>query len=89
MVLAVAALDLFVDALLDLALEDTGTGGLVVVGNLEDMGSIDPVVSTTAHDMVSCDIELVDRHLLGSTTADEEDQAAYIAVRGRVDLAIR
>jgi hypothetical protein len=63
LVFAITALDLFMHALLDFALEDTGSGGLVVVGYLEDVGCVDPVVGATAHDMVAVDIALVDGDL--------------------------
>jgi hypothetical protein len=56
-------LDLLVHALLDFALKDTGTRRLVVVGYLEDVSGVDPVVGTTAHDMVAVDIALVDGNL--------------------------
>ena len=63
LVLAVATLHFFVDALLHLALEDAGARRLVVVGYLEDVSGVDPVVSATAHDMVAVDIALVDGNL--------------------------
>lgn len=50
-------------ALLDFALEDAGSGRLVVVGDLEDVGSVDPVVGAPAHYMVARDIALVHWHL--------------------------
>ena len=74
LVLAIAALNLFVHAFLHLALEDARASGLVVVGDFEDVGCVDPVVGTTAHDVVAIDIAFIDRD---------------IAIRGRVDLAIR
>jgi hypothetical protein len=63
LVLAVAALDLLVDALLHFALEDAGARRLVEAGDLQDMGCIDPVVGATAHNMVAGYIGLVDGHL--------------------------
>jgi hypothetical protein len=63
LIFAISTLDLLVHALLDFALEDTGSGRLIVVGYLEDVGCVDPVVGTTAHDMVAVDIALVDGNL--------------------------
>lgn len=63
LVLAIAALDLLVHALLHFALEDAGARRLVVVGHLEDVGGVDPVVGAAAHDMVAVDIALVDGDL--------------------------
>jgi hypothetical protein len=51
LVFPVAALDLFVVVLLDIALEDTCTGGLVEAGGFEDVGGVDPIVLSPAHDM--------------------------------------
>lgn len=63
LVFAIATLDLLVHALLHLALEDAGSRRLVIVGYLEDVRSVDPVVGTAAHDMVAVDIALVDGDL--------------------------
>jgi hypothetical protein len=63
LVLSIAALHLLVHALLHFALEDAGPGGLIVVGYLEDMGSVDPVVGAPSHNMVAVDIAFVDRDL--------------------------
>ena len=50
---------LLVYAFLDFSFEDAGAGGLVVVGYLENVCRIDPVVAATAHDMIAVDIELI------------------------------
>ena len=63
LVFTISTLDLLVHALLDFALKDTGTRRLVVVGYLEDVSGVDPVVGATAHDMVAVDIALVDGNL--------------------------
>jgi hypothetical protein len=63
LVLSVAALHFFVYAFLDFALEDSGPGRLVEVGDFEDVGRIDPVVGAAAHDVVAGDVELVDGDL--------------------------
>ena len=59
LIFAVSSLHLLMDAFLYFSLEDAGAGGLVVVGYLEDMRRIDPVVAATAHDMVAIDVELI------------------------------
>lgn len=40
-------------ALLDVALEDTGSGGLIEAGSFQNMCGVDPVVGLAAHDMFS------------------------------------
>lgn len=60
--LSIAALNLFMVALLDITLKNAGSGGLVEAGSFQDMGGIDPVVGLTAHDMFSlglraCELE--------------------------------
>lgn len=59
LIFAVSTLHLLMHTLLHLALEDTGPGRLVVVGDLQDVGSVDPVIGATAHDMVARDIAFV------------------------------
>lgn len=63
LVFAISTLDLFVYTFLDFPLKDACSCGFVVVGYLQDVGSIDPVVSATSHDMVAVHIALVDRNL--------------------------
>lgn len=63
LIFAISTLHLFVHTLLDLALEDARAGGLVEVGDLQDVGCVDPVVGATAHDMVALNIELIDGDL--------------------------
>lgn len=77
LVLAVPALHLLVDALLDLALEDAGARGLVVVGDLEDVRCVDPVVGAPAHDVVAVDIALVHGHLEEQVSASSPGGAAH------------
>lgn len=50
LVLSVAALYFFVNALLDLSLEDTRTLGLVETDDFEDLSGIEPVVGSSPHD---------------------------------------
>ena len=63
LIFAIAALNLLMHALLHFALENSGSGWLVVVGYLENVCCIDPVIGTPAHDMVAVDIALIHRHL--------------------------
>lgn len=63
LVLSISALHLLMHTFLDFALQDTGAGGLVVVGNFQNVCRIDPVVSATAHDMVTVDVALINRNL--------------------------
>ena len=72
LVFAVTTLDLFVNALLDLSLEDTCSLGLVETNDLEDLSSIEPAIGTSSHDGDIVDDALVDWHarvggLLSST----------------------
>lgn len=89
MVLAIAALDFFMHALLYLTLEDAGTSWLVKVGDLKNVRSIDPVVSAAAHDMIAFDIELVDwdlsRTVMSASRQGGCDMDAHIGVRRRVN----
>lgn len=51
MVFPVAALDLLVDVFLDIALQNPGARRFVKTGCFENVGGIDPVVLSTAHNM--------------------------------------
>lgn len=63
LILAVASLHLLVRAFLHFPFEYTGSSRLVVVGDLEDMCGIDPIVRTSTHYMIATDIEFIDRYL--------------------------
>lgn len=63
LIFPISALHLLVDTLLNFSLEYACSSGLVIAGHLQDVGSIDPVVGATAHDMVAVNIVLVNRHL--------------------------
>jgi hypothetical protein len=63
LVFAIATLHLLVDALLHFPLQNSRTRGLVIFRDFEDVSSIDPVVSATAHHMVAVDSILVDWNL--------------------------
>lgn len=65
LIFSVTTLHLLVYPLLHFALKDAGPGRLVVVGDLEDVGGIYPVIGASAHDMIAFNSELIDRHLLG------------------------
>lgn len=59
LVFAVSSLHLLVDALLYLALKDAGSTGLVIVGDFQNVGSVDPVVGAASHAVVAFAIEFV------------------------------
>jgi len=63
LVFSVSTLHLLVDTLLHLALKDSGPTGFVVLGDFQDVGSVDPVVCSASHTVVALAIELVDRYL--------------------------
>jgi hypothetical protein len=63
LVLSVTTLNLFVHALLDLSLENTGSRRLIKAGCLENMRSIDPIISTSSHHTIAINLELVHRDL--------------------------
>lgn len=48
---------------LDFSLQYPCSSGLVVVGDFKDMGGINIIVHTPAHDMIVPDAELKDRYL--------------------------
>ena len=49
LIFAIATLNLLMHLLLNLALKDSCTGGLVETSGLEDMRSIDPIIVAAAH----------------------------------------
>lgn len=55
---------------LDFSFKNTCAGGLVEVGDFQDVGCVDPVVGATAHDMVALDIEFIDGHIAVSSRVD-------------------
>ena len=62
LVLAVASLDFFVDALLDFALENTRSLGFVEADDFEDLSGIEPAIRASAHDGDIVDDAFVDWH---------------------------
>ena len=63
LVFAVATLDLLMDAFLHLSFEDPCSGRLVKASYLQDVGCIDPIVRSSAHDMVGPQLEFIHRYL--------------------------
>jgi hypothetical protein len=63
LVFSVSTLHLLMYALLHLALKNAGPARLVVVRDLQDVGSIDPVVGSASHTVVTFAIELIHRNL--------------------------
>lgn len=49
LVFAISTLDLLVCFLLDFALEDSGSSRLIETSSFQDMGSINPIVTSAAH----------------------------------------
>lgn len=102
LVLSIAALDLLVHAFLHLSLQNAGSCRFVVVGHLQDVGGVDPVVGASAHNMVAVDIAFVHRNLLAVSSLSQtckcttagfavghvRERIANIAVGRRVYLAI-
>ena len=62
--LSISTLNLLVRALLDFPLQNPRASGLVEVGDLEDVGRIDPVVFTLPHNMLAIDVQLVNGNLI-------------------------
>lgn len=51
LILSISALHLFMHALLYLALQDTRADALLILGRLEDVSRIDPVIPPPSHDV--------------------------------------
>ena len=49
LIFAVASLDLLVEFLLDFSLQNSGSRRFVKARSFQDVGRIDPVISSTAH----------------------------------------
>lgn len=58
LVFPIPALNLFMHSLLDLPLQYSSSCWFVVIGDFEDVGSVDIVVMPPSHDMVTLDVEL-------------------------------
>ena len=63
LIFPVPALYLLMNPLLHLSLQDSSPRGFVVVGDFEDVGSVDPIVAAPAHDMVGWEVKLIDGDL--------------------------
>jgi len=70
LVFSISTLYLLMYPLLHLALENTGPGRFVEVGDFQDVCRIDPVVGSAAHYVVSSDIEFVYGHLRSDISLD-------------------
>ena len=66
LILSITSLNLLMYTFLHFSLQNSCSLRLVIVGYLEDMRSIDPIVLAASHDMVSIDIEFKDGDLQGS-----------------------
>ena len=66
LIFPIATLHLLMDPLLHLPLKNSRPRRLVVVGYLQDVRRIDPVVGTASHDMMHADSVLIDRHLFSN-----------------------
>jgi hypothetical protein len=77
LIFPVAALDLFVVVLLDIALEDTCASRLVEAGGFENVGGVDPIVFSPAHHMffqVGSELVFVDGDLPVRRLAAKEQE---------------
>jgi len=63
LIFSVSTLHFLMNTLLHLALKDAGPARLVVVCDLQDVGSVDPVVGSASHTVVTFAIELIYRDL--------------------------
>jgi hypothetical protein len=63
LIFSVSALHFLMYTLLHLALKDAGPTRLVVIRDLQDVGSVDPVVGSASHTVVTFAIELIHRDL--------------------------
>ena len=63
LVFSVSTLYLLVYTLLHLALEDSSPARFIVFGDFQYMGSVDPVVGSASHTVVTFAIELIHRDL--------------------------
>ena len=72
LVLSIATLDLLVYTLLHFPFEDPRPCWLIETCNLQDVGSVDPVVGSPAHDMVASNLEFVDGDLIWLAFCENE-----------------
>lgn len=63
LIFAIASLNFLVDTLLNLTLQNSGSGRFVEVRHFENLCSIDPAIFSTTHDVVVIDVKLVNRDL--------------------------
>lgn len=63
LIFAITALHLLMNSLLYLSLQNPGARRFVVIGDLQDVCRIYPVIGSPAHDMIVLHVELVHRHI--------------------------
>ena len=59
LIFPISALYFFVHTFLHFSLEDSSSSWFIVIGDLQDMRRVDPIVGPTTHDVVSSDIVFV------------------------------
>ena len=89
MIFSVTSLYLFVHSFLYFSFQYPRSCGLVESSNFKDMCRIDPIVRPASHDMVSKQLELVDRYLqsMSNFTLQQAPLHTHIAVCGRIHVA--
>jgi hypothetical protein len=70
LILAIPALHLLMHSLLHLTFEDARASRLVVVGDFQNVGRVNPVVRATPHHMVVVHRQFIDRHIAVCRTVD-------------------
>jgi predicted metal-binding protein len=70
LIFAIAALNLFVDSFLNLALENTSSCRLVEPCYFEYMCRIDPIIRPPSHNTVGANLELIHRNTAISSRID-------------------
>jgi hypothetical protein len=64
LVFAITSLDFFMYPLLHLSFKNASPGWLVVLGDFENVCSVDPIVGSPPHDMIAIAIVFIHRHLV-------------------------
>lgn len=86
LVLAISTLHLFMDALLNLALQNARSRGFIKPSHFEDVRSIDPIVGPSSHNMVAIDLEFIHRYL--DDEERESDQERMIEAQRDQDKTL-
>jgi hypothetical protein len=63
LIFPVSTLDLLVYTLLHLALKNPSPAGLVILRDFQDVGSVDPIVRSSSHAVVTFAVEFIDGYL--------------------------